>query len=251
MGLFQHKQHASTHSPQDDAEKTEEEFFDDTFREELKNHGRWYFEKVINENADLFKKDLDAVVVQVKVELKEHITQQFDGSLADVDAYLKEHVAKRLDEQLAQYGQAAKETQEASLKAMTESAQALEEKHKNLAESLEKDVAEQKSLLHASFEENKAQITAMKDAQATAMEWFNQSVEALQDQQKKLVEQLEKDVAARKEALVAAFEDNMASTIEHYLLEALGNSFDLKAQLPAIIQQMEDNKQAIVDDMKL
>ena len=43
----------------------------------------------------------------------------------------------------------------------------------------------------------------------------------------------------------------MARIIEHYLLEALGDQYDLKAQLPAIIQQLETNKQAIVDDMKL
>lgn len=51
--------------------------------------------------------------------------------------------------------------------------------------------------------------------------------------------------------LVDAFEQNMAQIIEHYLLGALGDQYDLKAQLPSIIKQMQDNKQAIVDDMKL
>jgi hypothetical protein len=43
----------------------------------------------------------------------------------------------------------------------------------------------------------------------------------------------------------------MAQIVEHYLLGALGDQFDMKAQLPSILQQLEENKQAIVDDMKL
>ena len=43
----------------------------------------------------------------------------------------------------------------------------------------------------------------------------------------------------------------MAAIVERYLLGALGDQYDLKAQLPAIIKQMEENKQAIADDMKL
>ena len=43
----------------------------------------------------------------------------------------------------------------------------------------------------------------------------------------------------------------MAQVVEHYLLGALGDQYDVKAQLPSIIKQLEDNKQVIVDDMKL
>jgi hypothetical protein len=55
----------------------------------------------------------------------------------------------------------------------------------------------------------------------------------------------------QEEALINGFESNMARIIEQYLLGALGDQYDLKAQLPSIIGQMEANKQAIVDDMKL
>jgi hypothetical protein len=51
--------------------------------------------------------------------------------------------------------------------------------------------------------------------------------------------------------LVTAFESNMAQIVEHYLLGALGDQYDLKAQLPSIIKQMEANKDVIVEDMKL
>jgi hypothetical protein len=66
-----------------------------------------------------------------------------------------------------------------------------------------------------------------------------------------MAERLEANVREQESALVTAFQENMAQTIEHYLPESLGDQYDVKAQLPAIIQQMENNKQAIVDDMKL
>ena len=43
----------------------------------------------------------------------------------------------------------------------------------------------------------------------------------------------------------------MAKIIEHYVLLSLGDQFDLKAQLPYIIKQMETNKQNIIEDMRL
>lgn len=43
----------------------------------------------------------------------------------------------------------------------------------------------------------------------------------------------------------------MAQIIEHYLLETLGQQFDLKAQLPYIIEQMEANKKDMIEDMQL
>jgi len=58
-------------------------------------------------------------------------------------------------------------------------------------------------------------------------------------------------VASQEEMLVGAFQSNMAAIVEHYLLGALGDQYDLKAQLPAIIKQMDENKKAIVDDMQL
>ena len=66
-----------------------------------------------------------------------------------------------------------------------------------------------------------------------------------------LTSTLQKNVADQQNMLVDSFQDNMAAIVENYLLGALGDQYDLKAQLPAIIKQMEDNKQAIVDDMRL
>ncbi|MGV9001390.1 MAG: hypothetical protein ACOH18_00315 [Candidatus Saccharimonadaceae bacterium] len=250
MGIFQHKQDPKK-SPSDGLLPEEEHFFDEYFREELRNHGRWYFEKVINENGDIFKRELQETIAQVNVDLKEHVTRQLDSAIAQVNQELKEHTTKQLEAQFNDYSTTLKEAQALALQTMTESAQTLKDQHEALRTVLEKNVADQQALLHNAFDENKIQITAMKEAQDAALKWLNQSAQALHDQYQQMSTVLQKNVTDQEEMLVGAFQSKMAAIVENYLLGALGDQYDLKAQLPAIIKQMEENKTAIVDDMKL
>ena len=141
--------------------------------------------------------------------------------------------------------------QDAALASVTESTKKLQEQHKALAGSLEHSVTEQSSLLHGAFEQNKADIATMKDAQIHALEALKQSAAEVDAQYRQLSTTLQQQVLAQQQMLVSAFESNMAAVVEHYVLGALGDQFDLKAQLPSIIKQMEANKAAMVEDLKL
>src|SRR5690606_9410523 len=110
MGLFQNKQDPKKEAT-DKLLAEEEHFFDDYFREELRNHGRWYFEKVINENGELFKRDLQETITQVNVELKEHVTKQLDAAIQQVNAELKEHATKQLESQFTEHSKSLNEAQ--------------------------------------------------------------------------------------------------------------------------------------------
>ncbi len=250
MGLFQNK-NDSKKASREDVIAAEEHFFDEYFREELRNHGRWYFEKVINENGELFKRDLEETIKQVNIDLKEHVTKQLDEAIAEIDKDLKEHTTRQLENQFEEYSKSLKQAQDDALGTVVESSKKLQEQHDELRKRLEKNVEDQQALLHNAFDENKAQIVAMKDAQESALQWLNQSAQAMHTQYELISSTLQKNVADQQNMLVGAFEDNMTNIIEHYLLGALGDQYDLKEQMPAIIKQMEENKQAIADDMKL
>lgn len=251
MGLFQHK---DKKSPQDQATEAVENLFDDEFRNQLKEHGRLYFERVINENAALFKQDLDATVAHINTELRQHVARQLDGQFEQINVVnkeLKDHVAKQLDSQFAEYSKTFENAQQLALEALNRSANALEEQHKQLATSLERSVASQDAVMNNAFNESKDKIDKMKQAQETAMATLNQSVQALQEQHQQLGAMLERSIAKQQEMTIQTFQDNMAQIVEHYLLGALGEQFDLKAQLPGIIKQLEENKQEMAEDMKL
>lgn len=247
MGLLGRKKDSSI----DEKLVAEQLFFDETFREELRNHGRWYFEKVINENGALFKQQLDATAAEINTEVQQQIAKQLSTAIAQISHELKDHVTKQLYEQFAEDSQTMQEAHNSALQSITGSVQALQQQHQQLVESLQKSVAEHEATLSKAFDENKAQITKMKDTQKLALDWLASSIKALQDQHQQLTATLQKNVAAQETMLVDAFEQNMARVIENYLLGALGDQYDLKAQLPAIVKQMEANKQAMVDDIKL
>ena len=249
MGLFQHK--PAKKSDNDDSSANEEHFFDEYFREELRNRGRWYFEKIITENGSLFKQDLDATVDTIDAELKEHVTKQLDAAIAQLNTELKAHVTQQIDHQFAEYSQTMKAAQDAALKTMTESAEALTRQHQQLSATLQHHVDEQGAILHTAYQESKAQVTTMKDSQRVALEWLRSSVQQMQEQYTQLGQVLQQNVANQEAMLVDAFEKNMAAVVEHYLLGALGDQYDIKAQLPSIIKQLESSKQAMTDDMKL
>lgn len=251
MGIFQHKQSNAKKSPSDDLLPNEELFFDEYFREELRNHGRWYFEKVINENGELFRRELEQTIAQVNVELKEHVTKQLDAAISQVNVELKDHTVKQLQAQFDEYSDSLKVAQDAALASMTESAKTLQEQHNQLRTALQKNVDDQQALLHNTFDENKAQILAMNEAQDAALKWLNQSAQQLHDQYQQMTSMLQQNITDQENMLINAFQKNMATIVEHYVLGALGDSYDLKAQLPSIIKEMEKNKQAIEDDMKL
>lgn len=240
MGLFQHKQ------SEEEAEGPLH-FFDDYFREELRKRGREYFEKVIDDNATLFKKDLDATVERANTELSEHIIDQLDTTIAKIN----KRISDQVDEQFVEYGQSMRDAEESALQSLKTRAQALEGQYEQLSTKLEQSVAGQEAKLAETFEQNMARVTAMQDAQEKALQTLNSSVQMMEQQYQQLNVVLQKTVVEQEAIMVNVFEQNMARVIEHYLLGALGDQYDLKAQLPSIIKQMEENKQAIVDDMKL
>ncbi len=252
MGLFQNKKPAAT--PQEKAFDEIEHFLDDTFRDELREHGRLYFERVIGENAALFKQDLDATVAHINTELKQHMARQLDHrftEIAKANNQLKDHISKELDERLVEYDKTIKDAQQLALESLNQSAQALHDQHQELARSIQKSVADQETKLTAVFEKNAAQVSSMEGAQKSALDSLAKSVQALEEQHQQLSALLQQTITNQEAMLVDAFEQNMTRVIEHYLLGALGEQYDMKAQLPAILKQLEANKQAMVDDMKL
>jgi len=162
----------------DMAEEDALHLFNAEFREELRNRGRLRFEKIIDENANFLKQDLDATTAQL-------------------NEYMQKQIMAKLDEEFGAYAK------------------------------------------------------AMHEAQALALSSLQKTAEEIETQRQALAEALKTEVAEREKALIKVYEENMAKIVEHYVLQALGNQFDLKSQLPYIIKEMEANKEAIMKDMRL
>ena len=72
----------------------------------------------------------------------------------------------------------------------------------------------------------------------------------IEQQRLVLEKQMTDEAAAEKARMLSSFEKNMADIVNHYILEAIGNEIDLTVQLDYIFGYLEENKQAIMEDIK-
>lgn len=154
-----------------------EHIFNDEFREELRNRGRLYFEKIIGENAMFLQQDLRQTTTQL-------------------NDYMRSEITRTLQIEFKKY---------------------------------EQGIADAKQIALGSIEKT---ITTI-------------------DQQRQFLEtQLTTQSQAQKAHIIAQFEKDMASIINHYVIKAIGDQIDLSDQLEFILAELESNKAAILEDIK-
>lgn len=141
--------------------------------------------------------------------------------------------------------------QEKALEIINQSAQRVSQRADQLSSDLEKNVTDQASRLANVYQQNLARLEESREAQNKALESLASSNEELKRQHQELRQLVDTSIANQKAMLTDLINDNMARIVEHYVIGALGEQSDLTEQLPAILQRMEENKQAMSDDMRL
>jgi hypothetical protein len=92
---------------------------------------------------------------------------------------------------------------------------------------------------------------AMKEAQELTLQVLQKTAAELEQQRQELSDAMKKSVTLSEANMLKNFETNMAQVVEHYVMQSLGEQFDMRAQLPYIMKQMEDHKKEMLEDMLL
>ncbi len=90
---------------------------------------------------------------------------------------------------------------------------------------------------------------SINDAKQMAIDSIQKTNAAIDEQRALLGAEVQKEIVAEKKQLVERFEQNMTDIINHYVLAAIGNQIDLNDQLEYILADLEQNKQAIIEDI--
>ncbi|MBX4190656.1 hypothetical protein KW794_01065 [Candidatus Saccharibacteria bacterium] len=98
-------------------------------------------------------------------------------------------------------------------------------------------------------EEFKKYEQSITDAKQIALESIEKTVSTIEQQRQFLEQQLKAQSDAQKARIIARFEEEMASIVNHYVLKAIGNQIDLTDQLDFILNELESNKKAIIEDI--
>lgn len=91
---------------------------------------------------------------------------------------------------------------------------------------------------------------SIENAQAIAVDAISKTQKVLDEQRAAMAAQIREEAEKEKARLLEAFAGNMSQVVNHYLLEAIGNEIDLNDQLDYIYRHLEDNKQAILEDIQ-
>jgi hypothetical protein len=99
-------------------------------------------------------------------------------------------------------------------------------------------------------EEFKKYEQSIVDAKQIALDSIEKTVATIEQQRQFLEQQMKSETDAQKARLIARFEGEMATIVNHYVLQAIGNQIDLSDQMDFILGEMQSNKQAIIEDVK-
>lgn len=90
---------------------------------------------------------------------------------------------------------------------------------------------------------------SIMDAKQLAVESIQKTNVAIDEQRQVMSQQVQQEIIAAKRETLKRFESNMADVINHYVLAAVGNQIDLNDQLEYILNDLEANKRAIIEDI--
>lgn len=91
---------------------------------------------------------------------------------------------------------------------------------------------------------------SIMDAKQLAIESIEKTNAAIDEQRQVIGQQVQQEIVAEKQQMLKHFEQNMADIVNHYVLAAVGNQIDLSDQLEYIVNDLEANKQAIIEDIQ-
>jgi len=106
------------------------------------------------------------------------------------------------------------------------------------------------SLKKALNKEFKQYTKSIEDAREAALESIDKTQQAMQQQRGVLREELQAQLEEEKQERLKKLDQHMSSVVNHYLLEALSEEVDMASQSDYIFQHLEDQKAAILEDIK-
>ena len=91
---------------------------------------------------------------------------------------------------------------------------------------------------------------SINDAKQLAIDSIEKTQTTIEQQRQLMTQQLAEQLSAEKERTLNRFESHMAEVVNHYIMTAIGDQIDLTDQLEYILNDIEENKEAIIEDIR-
>lgn len=91
---------------------------------------------------------------------------------------------------------------------------------------------------------------AIEESKKIALESIQNAQSSLDEDRQAMRVKFEAEAVAEREKIIKRFEQNMGEIVNHYILDAIGNEIDLTSQLTYILEELQTNKEAILEDVR-
>lgn len=91
---------------------------------------------------------------------------------------------------------------------------------------------------------------SIADAKQLALDSIEKTVTTIEQQRQLLETQMQTQAQEQRNQIITRFETQLAGIVNHYIMQAIGNQIDLSDQLEFILAELENNKAAILEDIK-
>ena len=88
------------------------------------------------------------------------------------------------------------------------------------------------------------------DAKQIALDSIEKTTTTIEQQRQFLQQQMTTQIEEQKKRIVESFDREMANIVNHYVLHSIGSQIDLTEQLQYILAELEENKAAILEDIR-
>ncbi len=176
--------------------------------------------------------------------------QQLSASLQQVVAQQEVLIASVFQEHKVRMETIRRE-QDALLSSLRASADTTRQHTEQLEHELSQAIEQQKASFQGVYQENITRAREASAAQADILNRLTSSASELEAKHQEMAQFLDKTVAEQKAMMAQTVGDNMTRIVEHYIIGALGEQSELRAQLPSILHQMEQHKQDMMNDIAL
>lgn len=91
---------------------------------------------------------------------------------------------------------------------------------------------------------------AIEESKQIALESIQKSQASLEEDRQAMRAKFEAEAVSQREEIIKHFELNMGEIVNHYILDAIGSEIDLSVQLPYILEELQTNKEVIMEDIR-
>lgn len=187
-----------------------DDVYTEQYREELRQQGRDYFQKILDANATTLTKDIDSMTEQLAGALKRHLASQLDVIIRRVNT----EISNGMKDQMSEYARVSREAQELVTQSLSQAADSAREKYQQLETNLQQVASNQEMEMTHAFQDNQARVATLRAEQEALLEQLRSSVEEATRQTDELRQAMKSDISQQSQLLKAVYQENATSADE-------------------------------------